>query len=39
LSINDGRLLLTRETLEALPDNSELTFGHVVNKVLPTLEK
>lgn len=39
LSINNGRLLLTRETLEALPDNSELTFGHVVNKVLPTLEK
>lgn len=39
LIIKEGRLLLTREALNELPDNSELVFNSVVKKVLPTLEK
>lgn len=39
LMIEQGRLLLTRKILEALPENSELSFKRAVNKVLPTLEK
>lgn len=39
LMIEQGRLLLTRKNLEALPENSKLFFNSAVSKVLPTLEK
>jgi len=39
LIVEHGRLLLTQETLAALPENSELSFESTVSKVLPTLEK